>query len=65
MEHAHFTVDKNINRGFIFAGDPLRCDHCYQIWSADYADYAGMQDRDLIVCSCGEIVCQVGDLKTI
>ena len=64
MEHA--TLINNSFSGEInwLAGSNLNCDSCGQIWSSTYGDYAGMQDNDYVICSCGEQVCQVGELKT-
>lgn len=46
-----------------FALTILRCPKCTTPWSADYADYAWMRESDLIVCSCGAVMCEVSDLK--
>ena len=41
----------------------LRCPKCTTPWSADYTDYSWMRENDLIVCSCGAVMCEVNDLK--
>ena len=41
----------------------LKCAVCKTPWSADYTDYVWMRDNDLIVCSCGAVMCEVSDLK--
>ena len=41
----------------------LKCAACRTPWSADYTDYSWMRDYDLIVCSCGAVMCEVSDLK--
>ncbi|MFQ6616544.1 MAG: hypothetical protein ACE5HZ_07215 [Fidelibacterota bacterium] len=41
----------------------ILCPRCGTPWSADYGDYAWMQTNDLIVCACGEALCEVGELK--
>ncbi len=63
MEYATITVDKIIREKFRPVVQPMSCDRCGLIWSSEYEDYSGMQDPDFIICSCGEIICQVGDLK--
>lgn len=65
MEHARYIVDKIENQSLVLKSDSLRCNHCGQVWSANYSDYAGMQDLDFIICSCGQIVCQVSELKVV
>ena len=41
----------------------LVCPHCATPWSADYADYSWMQDTDLVICACGEALCEVSELR--
>ena len=40
-----------------------KCPKCKTSWSADYTDYSWMREDDLIICSCGSIMCEVNDLK--
>lgn len=39
------------------------CPTCHVPWSADYHDYSWMRESDLLFCSCGEVLCAVGELK--
>ena len=41
----------------------LRCPNCTTPWSANYTDYSWMRENDLIICSCGAVMCEVNDLK--
>ena len=63
MEHAHFSSINVKNTIYPIIFEDLYCEHCNQLWSSCYDDYAGMQDIDFIICTCGEQVCQVGELK--
>ena len=38
------------------------CPDCSVPWSADYDDYSWMRKRDLLVCACGEVLCEVNEL---
>ena len=59
----------NIETGIILESTPLPsptillCPNCSTPWSADYEDYCWMRDNDLLFCSCGEALCNVGELK--
>ncbi len=63
MEHATINHDSFANKIHLYPARNLVCECCGQPWSSNYADYAGMQDLDFIICSCGEQVCQVNELK--
>ncbi len=63
MKYATFTVDKTLSWKFTPREQTLTCDRCGIIWSRRYEDYRGMQDIDFIICACGEIICQLSDLK--
>ncbi|MFQ6607939.1 MAG: hypothetical protein ACE5EE_05305 [Fidelibacterota bacterium] len=39
------------------------CPECRIPWSADYTDYSWMRERDVLVCACGEILCEVSELR--
>lgn len=39
------------------------CPVCRISWSADYDDYCWMRDRDVLVCACGEVLCEVSELS--
>lgn len=64
----HMTTDTS-NPETIVESTPILpptvilCPKCGTPWSADYSDYSWMQTSDLIVCACGEALCEVGELK--
>ncbi len=63
MEYATFTPVTVKDPFHFYHPGELYCEHCGQCWSQYYDDYAGMQDMDFIVCTCGDPICQVGELK--
>ncbi len=63
MEYATIRPAISEEHQCLYYQNDLYCEHCGQRWSPSYNDYAGMQDLDFIVCSCGEAICQVGELK--
>ncbi|MFQ6675438.1 MAG: hypothetical protein ACE5LH_03730 [Fidelibacterota bacterium] len=71
MQHAtkHDDVIETVDTGKPIKSTPappatvILCPRCGTPWSADYGDYAWMQNSDLIVCACGEALCEVGELK--
>ncbi len=57
------TIDNYEKTEPFFELTILKCPKCKTSWSADYTDYSWMREDDLIICSCGSIMCEVNDLK--